>query len=514
MPFTWPASSGQQAAPPNAGGAAHPPSHLRRKTDPALSLVPARLGYPTGMEPRIQYATTRDGVSIAYWAMGEGPTVVVPPPASPWSHLQLEWQVPEWRHWYEHMLESVRVVRYDGRGTGLSDRTALTTADDPGLSLLDLEAVVDRAGADEFALFGCFWAGPAAIAYAAQHPDRVSHLVLWCSFARVQDARKNSTLADALERMIETDYENFTQILAHNLFGWEEGNAARGLARFFQQALSAEEARRYWNLNDKLDLDAQLPKLTMPALVMHRREFSGLGLDVAQRLASRMPNARLQIFEGKSLSPFTGDSADIIAAVGEFIGVDMSQPRATTHTHDDEQVRPAATPIGFRTIMFTDMAGSTEMTRRLGDDRAQTLVRRHNRIVGDAIEAHGGQQIKHTGDGIMASFPTATRAVECAIAIQRAVLSHNAQRSDEEFDVRIGVNAGEPVEEGGDLFGTAVQLASRVCARADPGEILTTDVVRQLVAGRGFLFADRGDAELRGFEDPVRVYEVRWRESA
>lgn len=481
---------------------------------PPVSLRITAVGYPIGMEPRIQYATTRDGVSIAYWAMGEGPTVVVPPPASPWSHLQLEWQVPEWRHWYEHMLESVRVVRYDSRGTGLSDRNSLVTADDPGLSLLDLEAVAERAGAPKFALFGCFWAGPAAIAYAAEHPDRVSHLVLWCSFARVEDVRKNSTLGDVLERMIETDYENFTQILAHNLFGWEEGNAARGLARFFQQSLTAEEARHYWNLNDALDLEPLLPQLTMPALIMHRREFSGLGLDVAQRLASRMPNARLQIFEGRSLSPFSGDTADIIGAVGEFIGIDMSHPRTPTHTHDDERVRPTAAPAGFRTIMFTDMAGSTEMTRRLGDDRAQALVRRHNRIVGEAVAAHGGQQIKHTGDGIMASFPTATRAVECAIAIQRAVKDHNTTRPDEEFDVRIGVNAGEPVEEGGDLFGTAVQLASRVCARAEPGEILTTDVVRQLVAGRGFLFADRGDAELRGFEDPVRVYEVRWRASA
>jgi adenylate cyclase len=140
------------------------------------------------------------------------------------------------------------------------------------------------------------------------------------------------------------------------------------------------------------------------------------------------------------------------------------------------------------------------------------VLRTHNRIVRDALKAHTGSEIKHTGDGIMASFASATRALECAIAIQRAFAEHS-ESAEEPIRVRVGLNAGEPIAEEADLFGTAVQLAARICARADPGEILAPIVVRELAAGKGFLFSDLGAIALRGFEDPVRLYEVRWREA-
>jgi len=155
--------------------------------------------------------------------------------------------------------------------------------------------------------------------------------------------------------------------------------------------------------------------------------------------------------------------------------------------------------------------GSTALTQRLGDAKAQDVLRTHNRIVRDALKAHSGSEIKHTGDGIMASFASASRALECAIAMQRAFAAHN-ESAEQPIRVRIGLNAGEPVAEEKDLFGTAVQLAARICAQAEPGEILAPIVVRELAAGKGFLLADRGDVALRGFEDPVRLYEVRWRE--
>ncbi len=137
------------------------------------------------------------------------------------------------------------------------------------------------------------------------------------------------------------------------------------------------------------------------------------------------------------------------------------------------------------------------------------MLRTHNRIVRDALKTHSGSEIKHTGDGIMASFASASRALECAIVIQRALAQRN-ETAEEPIRVRIGLNAGEPVAEEEDLFGTAVQLAARICAHAEPGEILAPIVVRELAAGKGFLFADRGDVALRGFEDPVRLFEVRW----
>jgi class 3 adenylate cyclase len=176
---------------------------------------------------------------------------------------------------------------------------------------------------------------------------------------------------------------------------------------------------------------------------------------------------------------------------------------------------PGAEPMAASqlvTLVFTDMEGSTTLTQRLGDAKAQEVLRTHNAIIRDALKAHSGSEVKHTGDGIMASFASASRALECAIAIQRALAQHNESNPDTPIRVRIGLNAGEPVAEEKDLFGTAVQLAARIAAQAAGGEILVANVVRELAAGKGFLFADRGEVALRGFEDPVRLYEVRWGE--
>jgi class 3 adenylate cyclase len=181
---------------------------------------------------------------------------------------------------------------------------------------------------------------------------------------------------------------------------------------------------------------------------------------------------------------------------------------------------PATTPDApgaFRTILFTDVEGSTALTDRLGDAKARELLHEHERITREALSAHGGSEVKTMGDGFMASFSSATKALECSIAIQSAFAERN-ESAEESIKVRIGLNAGEPIAEDdpggrGDLFGTAVNIAARIAAKAEGGEILASNVVRELVAGKEFLFSDRGETELRGFEDPVRVYEVRWSES-
>ena len=166
----------------------------------------------------------------------------------------------------------------------------------------------------------------------------------------------------------------------------------------------------------------------------------------------------------------------------------------------------------FRAILFTDMEGSTALTQRLGDAKAMELLRAHDTLIRDALRAHNGSEVKHTGDGIMASFVIVSGAVQCAIAIQTAFASHNDLDLDTPIRIRIGLTAGEPVMENNDLFGAAVQLASRICACAEPSGILVANVIRELCMGKRFLFSDRGDVALRGFEDPVRLYEVRWRE--
>jgi pimeloyl-ACP methyl ester carboxylesterase len=180
------------------------------------------------MEPRIQYVRTADEVSIAFWTLGEGlPFVILPPP--PVSHVELEWQMPEYRSWYEYLARSRKIVRYDSRGFGLSEREVSDFSLDS--QVLDLEAVVDRLGLEKFALFVVL-NGPVAIAYAVRHPERVSHLILWCTRVRLTDA--SSRLSEDLqwERLfVERNWELYTETMAHHLVGWSEAETARRMAR-------------------------------------------------------------------------------------------------------------------------------------------------------------------------------------------------------------------------------------------------------------------------------------------
>jgi class 3 adenylate cyclase len=192
------------------------------------------------------------------------------------------------------------------------------------------------------------------------------------------------------------------------------------------------------------------------------------------------------------------------AATWEFLAEDS--PTGGTQKQRPSSASPSVAAASMlHTIMFTDMESSTAITQQVGDAAAQDLVRAHNSAVRDALRLHGGNEIKHTGDGIMASFTSASAAIECAQRIQRTLAPGQVR-------VRIGINAGEPVAEEHDLFGTAVQLAKRVCDAGDPGDVLVSNVVRELSAGKGFSFADRGYTALKGFEEPVRLFEVRWRE--
>ena len=168
----------------------------------------------------------------------------------------------------------------------------------------------------------------------------------------------------------------------------------------------------------------------------------------------------------------------------------------------------------LQTILFTDLEGSTAHTQRFGDDHAMEIVRRHNAIVRHRLAVSGGREVKHTGDGIMASFASATRAVECATAIQHAFHAHNEEHGDPDIRVRIGISAGEPVQDAGDLFGVAVQLARRACDHAEPGQILVANVVRELLLGKQLAFIDRGEVPLKGFERALRLHEVDWRQTS
>jgi class 3 adenylate cyclase len=465
------------------------------------------------MEPLIQYAKTADGVSIAFWTLGEG-TPLVHLPLS-FSHIQLEWQIPQCRRWYERLAEKRKVVRLDPRGMGLSDRDIRELSADAWQ--LDVEAVVDRLGLEKFAVLGLHLTGPLAIAYAARHPGQVSRLILWCALARASDWWSARPAAESLRPIAGKDWEFYTEAAAHSVLGWSAGDLAHRYAALARESVTPEffQTEVIPVLNG-LDVTPLLPRVRSPTLVLHHRQYV-LDVDVARSLASGIRDARLVLLEGESGAPYLGDMEAVLTAIDEFLG-----------EGDEPAERPEPSgPGAFRTILFTDIESSTTLTQRLGDAKAQELLRTHNSIVRDALRAHSGSEVKHTGDGIMASFPSASRALQCAVAIQQAVAEWNADvgaalappqgaagsAPTMPFRVRIGLNAGEPVAEEQDLFGTAVQLARRICDRAEPDQILVSNVVRELAAGKGFLFSDHGDVELRGFEDPVRLYEVRWRDN-
>ena len=291
--------------------------------------------------------------------------------------------------------------------------------------------------------------------------------------------------------------------MAHAALGWSESEQARRFAAFYRESTPWEVARTAYKVLREIDVRALLSKVRVPTLVIQRRQVPWAEVNLARELASAIPGARLALLEGTSLAAYLGDTEEAATAIDEFLG--DSRERVPS-------IEAPAPGGPINVILFTDMEDSTALTQRLGDAKAQELVRTHNGIVRDALRTHDGTEIKHTGDGIMASFMSASRAVACALAIQRAVASYTEHHTDTPLRLRIGLNAGEPVAEEGDLFGTAVQLAARIRDLSEPNQVVVSNVVRELAAGKGFMFSDLAEVTLRGFEDPVRLYEVRWRE--
>jgi class 3 adenylate cyclase/pimeloyl-ACP methyl ester carboxylesterase len=451
------------------------------------------------MEPRIQYARTADGVSIAFFTEGEGmPFVALP--GMPMSNVQRYVRISRMRETFEFAVRNYRLVAYDRRGFGLSQRDIADMSLDA--LVLDIEAVADQLALDSFVLFAPVLGGALGIAYAVRHPDRVSHLVLANAFVSGA-AFWQLPRTRAFRALREADWDTYAETIGR--FGFEDPNEG---AAFIRESATPETARMFMEATEQLDTSGLLSQVKCPTLVVYQpEELIDPGADAMRGLAAGIPGASLVI---------VNDVASSIAAVQKFIEGERTRPEAPPAVVAPE-------PGAFRTILFTDVEGSTALTQRLGDERARALLREHERAVRECLKAHGGSEVKTMGDGFMASFASATKALECAIAIQRTLADRDAgagaqhaapavEGASEPVRVRIGLNAGEPIAEGDDLFGTAVIAAARVAAQAQGGEILASNVVRELVAGKGFMFSSRGKTALRGFDDPVEVYEVRWQE--
>ena len=441
------------------------------------------------MEPRIQYAQTSDGVSIAYWTLGEG-MPLVHLSWMPYSHVEMEWQDPENRRWYEALAEKRMLLRYDPRGFGLSDRDVSEVSLD--LFVQDLEAVADRVGVERFALLGVQHTGPVAIRYAVRHPQRVSHLILWCSYARPSDFER-APQVQATRAFIDKDWETYTETIANVVFGWSAGEPARRFAALIREAVSPDVVIMGLPRLAEFDVANLIPQITAPTLVLHRRQAPFPGVDVARRLTSAIPGARLTLLEGTTIAPWQGDTDAVLAAIDEFLG-------------ESEQAKAGADlPEAMAVILFADIVDSTALTEQLGDAAFREKAAELDASLRTAIRESNGMAVegKLVGDGLMAVFTSARQAVEAALKCGTAGNSVGLQ-------LHLGIHAGDVIREGNNVYGGAVNIAARIAGASAPGEVLVSDTVRSLArTSAGVAFDDRGEHELKGVADPQRLFTVR-----
>ncbi len=272
------------------------------------------------MDPRIQYTRTADGVSIASWTLGGGKPLVYLA-GGPWNHIEL-WQVPECQRWYDRLAQQRMLVRYDMRGTGLSERKVSDYSLDA--RVLDVESVVDCLGLEDFALLGAADGGPVAVTYAVRHPERVSRLVLWCTWARSADIK--SPRIRAWLSLLDQDWELMTETCAHIVLGWSAGELGRQAAQHLRESVTPEALRAAFMESGEFDITALLARVNVPTLVVTRREIPWIPADAARTLASGIPGARLTVLEGQWTAPYLGDTEAAAVAIEEFLHEDVSVP--------------------------------------------------------------------------------------------------------------------------------------------------------------------------------------------
>jgi class 3 adenylate cyclase len=451
--------------------------------------------------PPVRYVHTGDGVSVAYSVFGEGPPLFYAFAGPGLSCFEFEWTFPPLVEQYERIAQERTLVRFDWRNTGLSTRGVEDVG--PAAHLRDLLTLQDHLEFDRVAL-RVHGSAKVALRYAAMHPHRVSSLILSSpSVAPVEPDQPRSVTQQLLSLAADADWRLFANLLAVSLAGWE-GPERTWFAKWVEAATEKQdffETLAAASNDDVMDL---LPEVDCPVLIVQRKEppsYFFVDVDARRHLADSrlltrdLPASRLVLLEGSSMM-ITTDPASTSALLGFLREVDPGEPAG-----GESNLGPS-----IRTIMFTDLEGHTEMMQRLGDETGRETLRVHERITRSALAAHGGGEVKAMGDGFLASFASAQQALDCAVALQREL----ASVAGEPLSVRIGINAGEPIEEDSDLFGASVIAAARVADRAIGRQVLVTDVVRQLVTGKGFRFGDAGEQMLKGIAEPAHLWELDW----
>ena len=429
--------------------------------------------------PVTRYAQSA-GAGIAYQVIGEGPLDMLFLPG--WiSQVEQMWELPALRRFLERLASFGRLIVFDRRGTGLSDR--IVGPHSLEQETLDALAVLDAAGSERAALFAYLLGGLVGALLAAEHPQRIGALIMYASVSRTAWAPDYDWALTVEER---------EALVERNVIAWgepdkeaigvlspsmaDDPSLANWLARMQRLAASPGEARNLLASAIDLDVRGALPHIHVPTLVMHRAGELGWDVRHSRYLAEHIPGARYVQLEGVDSLPFIGDSDAILEEVEEFL----------------TGARRSKVTRALRTVLFTDIVDSTARAADIGDGNWRDLLARHDEDVRKELARFGGHEVKTVGDGFLATFDgPPSRALRCALAITAAARELGVE-------VRVGMHTGECELIGEDVGGMAVHIAARVNALARPGEVLVSGTVYGTVVGGPFTFADRGLHELKG----------------
>ena len=439
--------------------------------------------------PRTQYAKS-GRVNIAYQVLGEGPLDLLW--TSGWiSHIELAWENPAIARFFRRLASFGRLIVFDKRGTGLSDAVPVDQLPTLEQRMDDVRAVMDATGSETAALLGLSEGGPMDLLFAATYPNRTRALVLISSFARLAWATdyEFGTDAHAFEQFLErVEREWGTGVVFRALFpGQADDEAMRQWwARYQRLAASPGASVALQRMSFATDVRSVLPTIQVPTLVLHRTGDRFVPIEHDRYLAVHILGARFVELGGGGHLPFLGDSETVIGEIQEFL----------TGTRD--RVEPDRI---LATVLFTDIVGSTERVAQLGDQPWRELLEGYYELARRELTRFRGREIDTAGDGLFASFDGPARAVRCAEAISKGVRSLG-------IEIRAGLHTGECEVIGGKVGGIAVHIGARVASLARAGEVLVSSTVKDLVAGSGLGFEERGTHPLKGVPGEWRLYAV------
>lgn len=429
--------------------------------------------------PETQYARSGQ-LAIAYQDGGGGGVPVLWVPGFV-SHLEMQRELPCWDGFIERMERFTRLVTFDKRGTGLSDRSlGVGTLED---RMDDIRAVYDACGLHRASLVGVSEGGPLSILFAATYPERVSHLVLYSTYANsAESAEQTAAFASELEVGWGTG------LMAGLVVQHVDETARAALARFERYACTPTMAAEKSRSDSALDVRGVLAAVGVPTLVLHNRDDPFMPIASSRAIADGIPGARFIELNGDFHASWHPDDYDeLVGQIEEFL--------TGTRSVEDRVDRV------LTTVLFTDIVGSTARAADLGDRLWHRLLDDHDHVVRAELARYRGREIDTAGDGFFAAFDGPARAVRCGVAITEALRRLG-------LEVRVGVHTGECEVRGNDLAGIAVHTGARVASLAGPGDILVTSTVRDLVAGSGLRFEQRGTHKLKGVPGEWNILAV------